>query len=392
MIGPVVDALAGAAAQISVRDDACVRDNPVIAVREDCRACQSACPAEAIELDPLKITAPPCDGCRLCLPACPAAALVERASARSDLLGAFGAVRPGQKFAIACALAKPPEGVCCLEVACLASLRWEAMVVPMLLGASAVELRRAECGECRFGAQASDMLEQVIGFSEKFSQAFGLGQINTVVTAAQAGEATETGPDPVAHRRLSRRELFSRVWGGGQDTAKELGKAVATQVASHFEQRVFEETPDDGLWLRNLVVELINRRTPVESTIPIGPLTGRPEVDEARCTRCGVCVVACPTGALPGKSSETIEKGLFLASARCTGCGYCERACCEHAIRFADHLDLHEWQTDPIELVPPAAARCQVCGAPALSMMLSLCARCYRNGQLRNSAVKYRVS
>ena len=50
-------------------------------------------------------------------------------------------------------------------------------------------------------------------------------------------------------------------------------------------------------------------------------------IDEEKCTACGLCVEACPQGAIAlGESSPTIDQDL------CTGCAACMTACPQGAI------------------------------------------------------------
>jgi TorA maturation chaperone TorD/NAD-dependent dihydropyrimidine dehydrogenase PreA subunit len=54
-------------------------------------------------------------------------------------------------------------------------------------------------------------------------------------------------------------------------------------------------------------------------------------LDVERCSLCGVCVQACPSGALALAESEEAVALTFIAS-HCDGCGICQRRCPESAI------------------------------------------------------------
>ena len=59
-----------------------------------------------------------------------------------------------------------------------------------------------------------------------------------------------------------------------------------------------------------------------------------PSVDDARCSRCGACVEACPVAAIELLTGSTAGSGaaLWIDPDTCTYCGECEAACPELAI------------------------------------------------------------
>ncbi len=63
----------------------------------------------------------------------------------------------------------------------------------------------------------------------------------------------------------------------------------------------------------------------------------KPEVDMARCTRCGICVASCMLGSIPLEAPQT-------TTGKCTKCNACVQSCPEGARKFSDlgyldHLD-----------------------------------------------------
>jgi pyruvate ferredoxin oxidoreductase delta subunit len=53
--------------------------------------------------------------------------------------------------------------------------------------------------------------------------------------------------------------------------------------------------------------------------------TERPEVDISQCSRCGVCSLHCPTGAIEIQKEE--EEGILVDWYTCKGCGICANVC-----------------------------------------------------------------
>jgi len=75
----------------------------------------------------------------------------------------------------------------------------------------------------------------------------------------------------------------------------------------------------------------------------------RPELEESKCTRCGVCVEVCPAGAACIEEGEYPTYDLDL----CIGCAQCIGACPEVAIRILWDTDFAVFQE---KLVETAAA------------------------------------
>jgi len=70
-------------------------------------------------------------------------------------------------------------------------------------------------------------------------------------------------------------------------------------------------------------------------------LLGAPEVDPAKCTGCGKCVITCPTTALTMADRLAEDKRFFhLSYGDCIFCGLCGPVCPHQAISFKGKVDL----------------------------------------------------
>ncbi len=66
---------------------------------------------------------------------------------------------------------------------------------------------------------------------------------------------------------------------------------------------------------------------------------GKPDLFPEKCTFCGDCAGACPTGALQLDEKES-EKILTLSCGGCIFCGRCEDVCTADAIRLTEEYEM----------------------------------------------------
>lgn len=88
------------------------------------------------------------------------------------------------------------------------------------------------------------------------------------------------------------------------------------------------------------------------------------EVDPEKCSLCGACASACPTGAMT-YTEDTKGARLQLAPSLCVGCSACTKVCPEKAVsqkRVSDAGPLLSFE--PKLLVTSGMAHCKVCGKP----------------------------
>jgi ferredoxin len=343
------------------RADACVRQCRALALRQDCRACVEACPRGAVELDPLRVKLDRCNGCRLCIEACPSGALVDTQSGRHELVAAWGRTQPGVPFVVACDSARQVAAdTPALRLTCLTGVGWEVAAIPLLLGASSVELRHGSCGKCPFGARARSSLVRTI---EKLGLLAGELRLGEIV------EAELPARTPAARRRVSRRGLL----GAFLDRPSSQARALLDV------ETVTEPAPT---WLRALTARLISAHPCLARARPLAGLAAQPVIDDGRCTRCGVCRTLCPTGALAEPQQPSTSHVAVIAH-RCAGCERCVRGCPERALRLDARVDLRLWAAGrPAQVIAERQAQCRACGDDGVLPGLELCGACRRGALL----------
>ena len=110
------------------------------------------------------------------------------------------------------------------------------------------------------------------------------------------------------------------------------------------------------------------------------PHLGFPTIDFARCTACGDCARACPTGAIqvgppeatsPGPSPRTSTRTVSLSYGTCIACRECVHACPEGAVTAGSAFDLVAYTRDQLTRrasfdVDPASGRATFRGEESL--------------------------
>jgi Ni,Fe-hydrogenase III small subunit/formate hydrogenlyase subunit 6/NADH:ubiquinone oxidoreductase subunit I len=114
-----------------------------------------------------------------------------------------------------------------------------------------------------------------------------------------------------------------------------------------------------GILAKSLRTGILTEADPFGKPAPFG----FPVIDFTRCTACGACAAACPTGAIQTTSRDTNVRVLSLSYAACIQCGACITACGERAVSFSPTVEIAAYtrqqlaQAASFEL-DPVSGRC----------------------------------
>jgi 4Fe-4S ferredoxin len=104
----------------------------------------------------------------------------------------------------------------------------------------------------------------------------------------------------------------------------------------------------------------ISRRELLKMAAPMGKV----ELEKARCTGCGLCVLNCPTGALSDTAdTENNTYRILFRHNHCAACNMCVEICPEHCLEMERALEISEFDQPAVVLFEDEAVKCTACGA-----------------------------
>lgn len=307
----VVDAVLGEPLAPTLRAARCVRsrgDDP-------CRACELACPHQALWLDPRggwHLDEGRCDGCGACASVCPSQAIDAPGIDAGALARAW---RTGERVTLGCARNDAPATV---RLPCLAGLHPERFATLLLRHPGVpVVVDLSACEGCPAGA----LRPTIEAHARQASDVVRLAGAACDVRVARAAEPRREGV-------LDRRAFFR--------VARERATAfVAANLAEREATRPSATLPHRAAFL----AAVRDQRTQTHTEPPSLPVAGAWFVDwdvTDACDGCAGaprarCVQACPNQAWRVAQAR-MDATLTHDAAACSGCGACQRACPHDAL------------------------------------------------------------
>jgi MinD superfamily P-loop ATPase len=305
----VVDAIVPDPLVPTLRAGRCVRTRG----DEACRACELACPHQALWLDvrgAWHLDEHRCDGCGACASACPSQAVDPPGIDVGALQRAW---RQGERVTLGCARNDAPATV---RLPCLAGLHPERLATLLLRHpATPVVLDLSACAGCPTGALAPT-IEADARRARDYAQRAG------VACDVRVARAVERAAEPVFDRRG-----FFRV------ARERTGAFVASRLTECDGVRASASLPH-----REGLLAAVRERCSTDVTQPpLLPVPAAMFVDwdvADSCDGCADaarprCVQACPNEAWRVASAD---EALTHDAAACSGCGACQRACPQSAL------------------------------------------------------------
>ena len=327
----------------------------------DCDLCVRACPANAIHLNAnVTLDDEACVACGLCLHICPVGAY-SGADGAADLFNLVSRLQGNPIIELACSPHPAPEQGTMEAAAvirtktCLAALG-PSRYLQLATQVPKINVRMDACAECPIG-RAQPAIARAINAAQNVLAARGETDRVVVIIEKPGADAKPRSIYDTKNPPVSRRDLF-------RFFAVE-GSKVANRVLASDNEQVVGKTPPPE---RRRLINALKQLAPIESTewqnatiAELGVVWL--EADE-KCTACGVCARACPTGAMQFIETANNEYRLTLGISQCTNCGVCIDMCEPTALHHASAPTLAELVAgEPRDLRTGGLKKCNRCNA-----------------------------
>lgn len=284
----------------------------------DCDLCVRACPVNAIHLDAnVLLNDKACIACGLCLHNCPVGAYTGDDGV-TDLFELVTRL-PDTLIELACSRHPAPaqgavENATVIQTkTCLAALG-SSRYLQLATRVPQIRVRMDACAKCPIGRAQTEIVRALN------AARIILGDRIAGITEKPGADAKTRSVYDTKNPPVSRRDLF-------RFFAVEGSKVANRVLSSDNEQALGKAPPPE----RRRLINALKQLAPAESTewqnVSVAELSVLWLEADEKCTACGVCARACPTGAMQFNETQNNHYRLALTLSQCTNCGVCIDMC-----------------------------------------------------------------
>jgi ferredoxin len=323
-----------------------------------CRACEQACPLEAITLERYPEVDPGiCSGCGVCVSVCPTGALDLARNSALKMVGLMAEMLAASKAKRVAFVCEKNRDRCTADTpvvifSCLGRLTQPLLLAAASMGATDLWIDTSVCAGCEFKVSVQWIAAEA-GRARSLLAGSGIELVISVGPDPPDSFSAEHAEEAIRSDQLSRRgfltALVREAASGALVFSGGFGEDTEAAGAKHV--------PQNRVILATALYSL--EKQGARGVTEASGLVSCPSIGQG-CNVCGDCVTFCPTGAL-SKVSRDGTTSIVLTISDCVGCGLCEGLCTQDAVTLRPPEGPVKPMTE-VELITYTLKVCSDCG------------------------------
>ncbi|WP_277657323.1 ATP-binding protein [Seleniivibrio woodruffii] len=296
-----------------------------------CRDCLESCDHNAIHIgrpgSGISIDSSLCSGCEKCIASCSYGVFKRSGQSESQWCRNILQMSDNRTVRILC---MKKDG----KSACLGSIHFIHMLFWLIKGTEKLVLVSSDCEHCENNQGLTMLKQQTLCLNDFWSSITGSA---LDIYSDDGGFNIEAHRSPFlknsrlnSMNNIGRRDFFKAV---GRELVKSVSEVVDSITVQENSKIDFSEKrvmSQRMVLFRSIMSDLrhkIIRPLRYNRKVPLGII----DIDHSSCTRCGLCIRLCPTGALVSDQKYDLVHNSQL----CCGCGVCEKVCSNKCLRLS---------------------------------------------------------